>query len=182
MDTLEDLEAAAHDGRLDAIPKFGTKRVQGVREALAARLGRLRAPPAGRAVSDAPSVLELLAVDREYRDHVAAGALRKIAPRRFNPGGEAWLPILHTRHGDRQYTALYSNTARAHALGKTYDWVVIYADGGRERGERQYTVITSQRGALAGKRIVRGREAECAAYYRAGGPASARFMASAAAT
>jgi hypothetical protein len=40
---------------------------------------------------------------------------------------------------------------------------VIYADGGR--GERQYTVVTSWRGATAGKRIVRGREAECAIYY-----------------
>jgi predicted flap endonuclease-1-like 5' DNA nuclease len=160
IDTLEDLEAAAHDGRLDRIPRFGPKRVRGVREALAARLGRLRMRPAA---TDEPSVGDLLAVDREYREQAAAGRLRTIAPRRFNPSGEAWLPILHTRRGDRSFTALYSNTARAHALGRTRDWVVIYADGGR--GERQYTVVTSWRGATAGKRIVRGREAECAIYY-----------------
>jgi hypothetical protein len=160
IDTLEDLEAAAHDGRLDKIPRFGRKRVGGVREALAARLGRLRQPPA---TQDEPGVGELLAVDREYRERAAAGQLRLIAPRRFNPSGEAWLPILHTRHGDRSYTALFSNTARAHALGKNRDWVVIYADGGR--GERQYTVITSLRAGLKGKRIVRGREGDCAAYY-----------------
>lgn len=161
IDTLEDLEAAAHDGRLDAMPKFGAKRVAGVREALAARLGRLRRQAS--ASDDAPSVGELLAVDREYREQAAAGRLRRIAPRRLNPRGDAWLPILHARHGDRSYTALYSNTARAHALGKTNDWVVIYADGGQ--GERQYTVITSRRAALRGRRIVRGREAECAVYY-----------------
>ena len=163
LDTLEDLEAAAHDGRLDAMPGFGAKRVAGVREALAARLGRLRMRAA---TGDEPGVGELLSVDREYREQAAAGMLRTVAPRRFNPGGESWLPILHTRHGDRSYTALYSNTARAHALGKTRDWVVIYVDGGR--GERQYTVITSLRAALRDKRIVRGREAECAAYYGVG--------------
>jgi hypothetical protein len=164
LDTLEDLEAAAHDGRLDAMPGFGAKRVAGVREALTARLGRLRMRPA--TAGDEPLIGELLAVDHEYREQAAAGRLRTVAPRRFNPRGESWLPILHTRHGDRSYTALYSNTARAHALGKTRDWVVIYADGGR--GERQYTVITSQRAALRGKRIVRGREPECALYYGVG--------------
>ena len=92
------------------------------------------------------------------------GALRKIAPRRFNPGAEAWLPILHTHRGERHYTALYSNTARAHGLGKTRDWVVLYFDGGR--GERQSTAITSERGPLRGKRIIRGREEECADLYR----------------
>jgi len=65
-------------------------------------------------------------------------------------------PILHTERGSRQYTALFSNTARAHELGKTHDWVVIYCDGAG--GEHQYTVITSERGALKGRRIVRGRE------------------------
>ena len=49
-------------------------------------------------------------------------------------------------------------------MKKTTDWVVIYYDG--HDGERQCTVITSQRGSLEGKRIVRGREEECAAYYK----------------
>lgn len=59
----------------------------------------------------------LLDVDRAYR--AAAGALAKIAPKRFNPAGEAWLPILHTERGPWRFTALFSNTARAHSLGRT---------------------------------------------------------------
>jgi len=162
IDTLEDLEAAAHDGRLSAIPLFGEKRLLGIREALASRLGRV---PRAALTSEAPPVADILAVDREYRRRAAEGSLRQIAPRRFNPRREAWLPVLHTMHGDRAYTALFSNTARAHALGKTHDWVVIYVDGGRG-GERQYTVVTVNRGPLQGKRVVRGREVECAADYR----------------
>jgi hypothetical protein len=112
---------------------------------------------------DEPGVAELLAVDREYRTAAAAGTLPLIAPRRFNPGGKPWLPVLHTDHGARHYTALFSNTARAHALGRTHDWVVLYVDGGR--GERQWTAVTARRGVLRGKRIIAGRELECARYY-----------------
>jgi hypothetical protein len=162
IDSLEDLEAAAHDGRLARIPAFGGKRLRGIRETLTARLGRV---PRGPAEVQEPVVQDLLQVDREYRTAAAAGTLRTIAPRRFNPGRDAWLPVLHATHGERHYTALFSNTARAHDLGKTKDWVVIYVDG--ERGERQYTVVTAARGPMAGKRIVRGREVECLAYYRA---------------
>jgi hypothetical protein len=42
--------------------------------------------------------------------------LRKIVPKRFNPRGEAWLPVLHTRRGDWHFTFLFSNTQRAHEL------------------------------------------------------------------
>jgi DNA polymerase (family X) len=164
IDTLEDLEAAAHDGRLAAIPLIGAKRLRGVREALSSRLARV---PRSTAATAPAEVAELLDVDHEYRRRAAEGSLRTIAPRRFNPRRLAWLPVLHTIRGERHYTALYSNTARAHELGRTHDWVVIYVDGGR--GERQYTVVTARRGALAGKRVVRGREAECAAHDR--GPA-----------
>jgi putative hydrolase len=108
-------------------------------------------------------VSEILDVDREYREQAAKGLLRTIAPRRFNPENKAWLPVLHTHRGKRHYTALFSNTAHAHAMGKTRDWVVLYYDGGR--GERQCTLITAQRGPLEGKRIVRGRENECFDYY-----------------
>jgi hypothetical protein len=114
---------------------------------------------------DQVPVEEFLGIDREYRQSAAAGKLAKIAPRRFNPKHEAWLPILHTQRGGRNYSALFSNTARAHKLGKTGDWVILYYDGGG--GERQCTVITSQYGGLKGKRIVRGREADCARYYHA---------------
>ena len=102
-------------------------------------------------------------MDAEYRRESAADTLKKIAPRRFNPSGEAWLPVLHTTRGDRHYTALFSNTARAHELRKTRDWVVIYYDG--HDGEHQCTVITSEFGRLKGRRIVRGREDECEELY-----------------
>jgi len=116
------------------------------------------------AVPDQPPVAEVLDIDREYRERAAAGDLKRIAPRRMNPTGEAWLPVLHAKRGPRRYTVLFSNTPHAHDLGKTRDWVVLYyhEDGS---AERQCTVITSERGSLLGKRIVRGREAECAAYY-----------------
>jgi hypothetical protein len=156
LHTLEDLETAAHDGRLATIAGFGPKRLAGIRDSLAQRLGRVRAPRP--ATGAPPPVAELLDVDREYREKAAAGALQRIAPRRFNPGGEAWLPVLHTQRGARRYTALFSNTARAHRAGRTRDWVVLYADDGT--GEHQYTVITARHGAHEGERVVAGREAE----------------------
>ena len=156
LDTLEDLESAAHDGRLATVAGIGEKRLSGIRDSLAHRLGRIRPPsPSEREV---PPVSELLDVDREYRAKAAAGALRLIAPRRFNPSGQAWLPVLHTRRGPRRYTALFSNTARAHRAGKTRDWVVLYVDG--VAAERQFTVITASRGSLRGRRVVAGREQE----------------------
>lgn len=99
-------------------------------------------------------------MDREYRTKGRRGELKRIAPRRFNPARQAWLPVLHTTRGKRSYTALFSNTARAHEFGRTHDWVVVYADGGGS--ERQCTEMTAMWGSLKGKRVVRGREVECA--------------------
>jgi putative hydrolase len=160
IDTLEDLEAAAHDGRLANLAGFGSKRIAGIIDSLASRLARVRRPSP---VRDEVPVEELLDVDREYREAVRAGRLQRIAPRRFNPIREAWLPILHTERDGRHYTALFSNTARAHQLGRTRDWVILFEDGASDG--RQYTVITSQHGPLLGRRIVRGREAECQKFF-----------------
>lgn len=118
---------------------------------------------------DAPSVAVLLEVDREYREKAAAGELPKIAPRRFNPEHKAWLPVLHTRFGPWHFTALFSNTERAHDLHRVYDWVVIYYSD-PDDVEGQATVVTERRGALTGERVVRGREPECARYYGPGEP------------
>jgi len=161
IDSLEELEAAAYDGRLKNVAGLGEKRLAGIRDVLARRLGRI--PPLS-GIKEAP-VAELLDVDREYREKAAAGELRTIAPRRFNPTAEAWLPILHTRRGTRDFTALYSNTQHAHDLGMTHDWVVIYADDGNR--ELTSTVFTAQRGPLKGRRVIRGREEQCVAYYKA---------------
>ena len=155
IESLEDLEAAAYDGRLARFIGFGEKRLAGIRDSLAHRLAHIRRPAVRTAL---PSVNELLDVDAEYRTRARAGELVTIAPRRFNPAHERWLPILHTTRGARHYTALFSNSARAHALGRTHDWIVIYWD--EDGGGGQCTVITSERGGLKGRRIVRGREKE----------------------
>jgi DNA polymerase (family X) len=168
IETLEQLETAAHDGRLEEIAGFGEKRLAGIRDSLAHRLARIHGGPPV-AVSSVP-IAELLDVDREYRARAAAGDLKRIAPRRFNPSGEAWLPVLHTRRGARHYTALFSNTARAHRLNTTGDWVVLYHDA--DHGEGRHTVITAARGALRGRRVVAGRDAECLEHYRAPGAAA----------
>jgi len=158
IETLADLELAAHDGRLEQIKGVGPRRARMIAAALAQMLQRRPARPPTPTLE--PDVGTLLDVDREYREKAAAGTLRKIAPRRFNPRAEAWLPILHSQRADWQFTALFSNTARAHDLGKTDDWVVLYFHG--ERGsEGQRTVVTETTGPLEGRRVVRGREAEC---------------------
>jgi hypothetical protein len=164
VESLADLETAAWDGRLAGVEGLGRRRVQMIRESLAGR-SRKGPPAAGRLrerpPQEEPPVEELLDVDREYRRKAEAGGLARIAPRRFNPTGAAWLPVLHTERSGRHYTALFSNTARAHELAATRDWVVIVRDDDGGRG--QWTVITSRMGALAGRRVVRGRERECKA-------------------
>lgn len=165
-ETLEDLELAAHDGRLENVPGFGPRRAAAVREVLASRLARssrrhARYATKGEAAGSArnrPGVPALLDADAEYRRRAAAGELRTIAPRRFNPAGEAWLPILHTEREGWHLTALYSNTALAHRLGTTHDWVILYYERAGEEG--QCTVVTETHGPHAGERVVRGREGE----------------------
>jgi DNA polymerase (family 10) len=159
--TLEELERAAHDGRLSTLG-VGPKRLRGLIDALAGRLARDRRTEPLRGE---PSVVELLAVDAEYREGAEERLLPTIAPRRFNPEHEPWLPLYYTRRDGWRYRALYSNTALAHRMGQTHDWVVIYFDDGFSKGQR--TVVTETRGDLRGRRVVRGRESECRALYRA---------------
>jgi len=165
VDTLEALELAAHDGRLEGVGGVGPRRAAAIRGALGAMLQRSRARPALPSTpTRGPDVAALLDVDREYRDKAAGGKLPKIAPRRFNPEGRSWLPVLHTERAGWHFTTLFSNTAQAHRLDKVDDWVVIYFYD-HEHTEGQHTVVTETRGPLAGRRVVRGREAECKAHY-----------------
>ncbi|MEX2286860.1 MAG: helix-hairpin-helix domain-containing protein [Planctomycetaceae bacterium] len=168
IETLADLETAAYDGRLSRVPGIGPKRILAVRESLASRFRRRPEPARRMAMSDnsiEPPVDHLLSLDKEYREKAASDRLPRIAPRRFNPTGVAWLPVWETQRGEDRYTVMYSNTARAHELGAVHDWVVIYC---RTAGPAaQWTIVTSQFGALKGRRIVRGREAECRRYYAA---------------
>ena len=160
LETLHELEAAAWDGRLGRVPGFGAGRLRAVRESLAGRFQRHPAAEHAHHAVDEPPVAELLDVDREYRDKAARDKLLRIAPKRFNPEHKAWLPVLHTHRGERHYTALFSNTGRAHELGTTHDWVVIYRDD--KGGDGRWTVVTAHGGPLRGRRVVRGRERECA--------------------
>lgn len=166
IDTLEALEMAAHDGRLEHVPGVGPRRAAAIRASLQAMLSRSRAHHRGPAAGKRPGppVGTLLGVDREYREKAAHGLLPTIAPKRFNPSGESWLPVLHSTRDGWHFTALFSNTAQAHQLGRTTDWVVIYHYDD-EHAEGQHTVVTETHGPLVGRRVVRGREAECRTYY-----------------
>jgi len=153
-DTLPELEIAAHDGRLETVPGVGPRRAATVRAVLAEKLQR-----PSRSRQRAPSVATILAADAEYRQKAAAGELRTIAPRRFNPTARSWLPVLHTNRDGWHMTLLYSNTARAHELGRTRDWVVVYYYDS-DHSEGQCTVVTETAGPRKGRRVVRGRESE----------------------
>ncbi len=167
IDTLEALELAAHDGRLENVPGVGPRRAAAIRASLQSMLSRVRPRRLGQrgpSPVSGPPVATLLEVDREYREKATAGRLPTIAPKRFNPTGEAWLPVFHTERDGWHFTALYSNTAQAHQLDRTRDWVVIYFYD-NEQAEGQHTVVTETHGPLAGLRVVRGRERECREYY-----------------
>jgi DNA polymerase (family 10) len=163
--TLEELERAAHDGRLTRAG-VGPKRLRGLIDALAGRLRRSRLP---EPIQGEPSVAALLAVDEEYRRQAEGDTLPLIAPRRFNPEHEPWLPLFVADRDGWRFRALFSNTALAHRLGKTRDWVVIAFHDGFNSSQR--TVVTETRGDLRGLRVVRGRERECRAYYQEHAPA-----------
>jgi hypothetical protein len=143
----------------------GRRRAAAIRAALGDLLARRRVFRPSDSVG--PPVEVLLDVDREYTRKAATGALPSIAPKRLNPRQEAWLPVLHGSRDRWHFTVLYSNTARAHELGRTRDWVVVYFYDDDHR-EGQCTVVTETRGPLTGRRVVRGRERECRAYYDLG--------------
>ena len=174
IDTLEEMEFAAHDGQLEKVPGLGNRKIKGLIDSLSAilvssnrRLARRRCfleegheaelPPH-------PHISVILEVDMEYRSKANRGELKTITPRRFNPENKPWLPIFHTETKGWFFTAMFSNTARAHELGRTDDWVIIYFE--RDGNEDQYTVVTEQHGALKGLRVVRGHESECLRHYK----------------
>jgi hypothetical protein len=156
FETLEELEHWVNFGGPE-VKGFGPRRKRMIAAVLAERLGRR---PFGSPIAAPLPPLELLLkVDEMYRERSAGGKLRRIAPRRFNPSRDAWLPIMHARHDGWHFTALHSNTRLAHELGKTRDWVVIYHHRDGEM-EGRSTVVTETLGPRAGQRVVRGRENE----------------------
>ncbi len=168
IDSLEALANAVRDGRLKQVAGLGSKRRAAIESWLRSHL-EVQQQKTGTVTRrpNLPTVETILQVDKDYREKAAADRLPRITPKRFNPDHKAWLPILHVSHDEWHFTALYSNTARAHQLGHTRDWVVIYYYDDRHH-EDQNTVVTETTGRLKGKRVVRGREAECLQYYDTG--------------
>jgi len=174
IETLEGLELAAHKGTLKKVPGLGTRKIQGIKDALSGILSRSSRRRARRLrwlehemkeISlHMPEVELVLEVDTEYREKAARGLLRKIAPKRFNPSGDKWLPIYHTEKNGWSFTALFSNSPLAHKLGRIMDWAIVYYESDGE--EDQCTVVTEWQGQLRGRRVIRGRESECVEYYR----------------
>ena len=174
INTLEELEQAAHDGSLGKLEGFGRSRVQLVRDALGTMLGRTsrqrvrvrrwQQEQPVRPLPPTPSVELLLEIDEQYRYLAGVGQLRMVTPRRFNPEGKRWLPVMRMNKDGWSFNALYSNTARAHDLDKTHDWVVVsYApEGEPERRRGQCTIVTETRGARRGQRVIRGMAAAAA--------------------
>ena len=171
IDTLESLEDALQSGELRSVQGIGPAREQTIRSGLGPLLDRRRVsrPSPRSEPDDLPDVALILDVDREYRGLARLGRLKKIAPHRNNPTGEAWLPLMQTSRGAWHFTALYSNTTQAHQLGRTRDWVVIYFYD-HQHLERQCTVVTENHGPMLARRVVRGRETECRIHYRAADP------------
>ncbi|MCB0686562.1 MAG: hypothetical protein KDC53_08555 [Saprospiraceae bacterium] len=169
IDTLEELEQAAYDGRLAQVPGFGGARLHLVRMGIEEMLNRKKQTKSWQSSFEFESRLEspgiqvLLEIDQKYRNLANQGKLKNIAPKRFNPKNEAWLPIYHTEKNDWHFTALYSNTIRAHQLNKQYDWVIVFYQ--KDQVEGQVTVVTETKGPLKGKRVVRGWEEDSEKYY-----------------
>lgn len=162
VSTLEELAAAERDGRLAKVAGFGPRRLELMHQLCQQRNSE---------TVDQPPLPLLLQVDALYRERAAAGLLKRIAPRRFNPAHDTWLPVMHETLEGWTFTALFSNTERAHRLGKTNDWVVIFFH--RDGHHGQVTVVTEGRGALRGKRVPRGREREARLWYQLPSPSTA---------
>lgn len=165
VDSFESLENALQRGRLDEVKGLGNKRKQAIEAWLLHHLGERKQQLGTNQPTDhEPTIKQLLNIDARYR--AEADYLPHISPKRFNPENKAWLPILHTTQDPWHFTALYSNTERAHRLHLTHDWVIIYFYDDHHQ-EGQHTVVTETHGRLTGKRVVRGREQECRDYYQA---------------
>lgn len=169
IQSLEELEIAAHDGTLAEVEGFGEGRIRNVQDVLAGRLSRSAQRNRQALTRDnqealpMPPVSLLLQLDDEYRKKSEQGKLKTISPRRFNPNNAKWLPIMNVSEQGWDFTVLYSNTKQAHELNKTRDWVVIYY---KQNGKESHsTIVTETKGDLKDLRVVRGREDECRTYY-----------------
>jgi len=146
---VEDLDAAARDGRL-AASGLAPRKVEVLRAALEERREHGGWLPF---TGDEPAVADLLAAD---------AAFREVVRRHKEAGGDdSWLPPFRLDRGGWRFRARFARTALAARVGATRDWVEIHFAGKDKSGQR--TVVTETRGDLTGRRVVRGRERECRA-------------------
>jgi putative hydrolase len=176
VNNYEALENALHSGQLSKVPGIGKNRLQTIgtwllnlmpqhhTEAKHQQDQRDSHRDSPKAANRKPSIQTILKLDQVYRQKTKDGQLPLISPKRFNPDNKAWLPIMHKTDDEWHFTALFSNTERAHKLNRVFDWVVIYAYDSQHH-ESQYTVVTETTGKLLGKRVIRGKEKECLRYY-----------------
>ncbi|MBY0231148.1 MAG: helix-hairpin-helix domain-containing protein, partial [Gemmataceae bacterium] len=150
-DQLRSLAGVGHrtaerlqDQGIDSIP--GLPRLAEMRR-------RIEAAP-----QDEPATEDLLSADDDFRRLAGAGVLGRAAPRAFVPGGTKWEGVYRCERGGWALALSFADTALAHRLGKTRDWVTARFQRGGASGER--TIVTETRGPLAGRRVVRGREEE----------------------
>ena len=137
---------------LDALPGVGPRIAAIIDDFLRERA----ASPAARPARVTPPPVQLLLdADREFRARSVgrAGAPDRIALRELHLQRDGW-----------NLRVFFSHSVRAQELGRTRDWVIVIAMRGGEEGTR-HTVVTETRGKLAGRRVVRGREAACRSHY-----------------
>lgn len=138
---------------LDALPGIGPGIAAIIGDILRTRLAAEPAvKPAGRLPQ--PPVQLLLEADRGYRAQTFP----------VRPGEAGSASELRMQRDGWDLRVFYSHSARAQELGRTRDWVVIVAFR-HDHPPSQHTVVTETRGKLAGRRVVRGREAACRSYY-----------------
>jgi hypothetical protein len=147
IETVEELDAAARDGRL-AGAGLTPRKVLTLHAALEERRRHDGWLPF---TANEPNVADLLAIDAAFRELV-----RK---HRESGGDEAWLPPFRAERGGWRFRARFARTALAARIGATRDWVEIHFERTDRSGQR--TVVTETRGELSGRRVVRGREQEC---------------------
>lgn len=140
--TVEQL-AEALDRAEGNLPGLGPRRVAVLRETLAAR--QEPEPPAQE-----PDLADLLAVDALFRRERGDQEPFHVRPLTWARGGY-------------RYRADLDRSALAYRINRVGDRVTVAFTDGEHTGDR--LIETETVGDLTGRRVVRGREAECRRYY-----------------
>jgi putative hydrolase len=174
IDSLEELERAAYDGRLAGMSNVGRRRAEAIQDSIASVMTqrakrRLRHARSSDSTAPAmePHVALILDVDEEYRAAASDGGLRTVERRR--PGGWEYVsvPIIETVRGQWYFTAVYADVRTA--AEPEADYARVRVSYSLDGAEGECLVTTASSGEIAGKRVVVGREVECRKHYRSQG-------------